>query len=105
MAIQEGPVGYIAACGWSRQVWLPNPNLNPSPNPNPNPNPNQVWLWSDLATETEGRFQMPCLRAFSGHAEDVLCASFAAPNVLATGGYDGLILVWNLDSGALKGKL
>ena len=48
---------------------------------------------------------MPCLRAFSGHADDVLCASFAAPNVLATGSYDGLILVWNLDSGALKGKL
>jgi len=35
----------------------------------------------------------------------VLCASFAAPNVLATGCYDGQILVWNLDSGALKGKL
>ena len=35
----------------------------------------------------------------------MLCASFAAPNVLATGCYDGQILVWNLDSGALKGKL
>ena len=81
--MQEGPVAYIAACGWSRQVWL----------------------WSDLPADTEGRARVPCLRCFHGHEDDVLCASFAAPNVLATGCYDGQILVWNLDSGALKGKL
>jgi len=63
MAIQEGPVAYIAACGWSRQVWL----------------------WSDLPADTEGRARVPCLRCFHGHEDDVLCASFAAPNVLATG--------------------
>ena len=47
----------------------------------------QVWLWSDLPADTEGRARVPCLRCFHGHEDDVLCASFAAPNVLATGCY------------------
>ncbi|XP_060554544.1 WD repeat-containing protein 49-like, partial [Ruditapes philippinarum] len=32
------------------------------------------------------------------HAEDVLCAAFQPPNILATGSYDGEIVIWNTNS-------
>lgn len=32
------------------------------------------------------------------HAEDVLCAAFMPPNILATGSYDGEIVIWNTNS-------
>ncbi|KAL4216663.1 WD repeat-containing protein 49 [Mactra antiquata] len=32
------------------------------------------------------------------HAEDILCAAFVAPNILATGSYDGEIVIWNTNS-------
>ncbi|KAK3094556.1 hypothetical protein FSP39_003370 [Pinctada imbricata] len=32
------------------------------------------------------------------HGEDVLCAAFTSPNVLATGSYDGEIVIWNTNS-------
>ena len=41
-------------------------------------------------------------RRLHGHEEDILCVAFCPPTLLATGSYDGVILVWNLQSGALK---
>ncbi|XP_048251647.1 WD repeat-containing protein 49-like isoform X1 [Haliotis rufescens] len=32
------------------------------------------------------------------HVEDILCGSFQSPNVLATGSYDGEVVVWNTNS-------
>ncbi|XP_053387026.1 WD repeat-containing protein 49-like isoform X3 [Mercenaria mercenaria] len=32
------------------------------------------------------------------HTEDVLCAAFMPPNILATGSYDGEIVIWNTNS-------
>ncbi|WAR03587.1 WDR49-like protein [Mya arenaria] len=32
------------------------------------------------------------------HSEDILCAAFQSPNVLATGSYDGEIVIWNTNS-------
>lgn len=32
------------------------------------------------------------------HAEDILCCSFTSPNTLATGSYDGEVIMWNTNS-------
>lgn len=34
-----------------------------------------------------------------------MCAAFCAPNIFASGGFDGVTIVWNLESGAAKGRL
>ena len=41
----------------------------------------------------------------AGHADDILCTSLQLPSTLATGSYDGVVIVWNIDSGAIKLKL
>ena len=38
----------------------------------------------------------------TGHKEDILSMDFQLPNCLATGSYDGEILLWNLDSQTLR---
>ena len=35
----------------------------------------------------------------NGHKEDILSVSVCPPNLLATSGYDGQIIVWNMISG------
>ncbi|KAI9139143.1 WD40-repeat-containing domain protein [Paraphysoderma sedebokerense] len=40
-----------------------------------------------------------------GHQDDILAVCFAPPNILATGGIDGLIVVWNLESASLRTTL
>ncbi|KAI7801017.1 putative WD repeat-containing protein on Y chromosome-like [Triplophysa rosa] len=37
-----------------------------------------------------------------GHKEDVLCIAHCAPHLLATGSYDGEIIVWNVVSGRIQ---
>ena len=32
------------------------------------------------------------------HAEDILCLDFMGPNTLASGSYDGEVVVWNTNS-------
>lgn len=34
----------------------------------------------------------------TGHMDDILCVSFCPPSVVATGGYDGLVLLWSINS-------
>ncbi|ORZ37998.1 WD40-repeat-containing domain protein [Catenaria anguillulae PL171] len=40
--------------------------------------------------------------AYRGHREDILCVTFAPPSLVATGGLDGSIVVWNLESGTWR---
>ena len=40
-----------------------------------------------------------------GHEEDILSIAYSPPNLLATSGYDGKLLVWNMDSAILKFSL
>lgn len=42
---------------------------------------------------------------FRFQAEDILSIAFAPPSTLATSGYDGVVLVWNMDSGVVKHTL
>ena len=48
---------------------------------------------------------MPCLRVFREHAEDILCLEYCRPNLLATGGHDGTVVLWNFGSSTIRGKL
>ena len=41
----------------------------------------------------------------AGHADDILCVDLQLPSTLVTGSYDGVIIVWNIDSGAMKLRL
>ncbi|KAL0019122.1 hypothetical protein WJX79_001934 [Trebouxia sp. C0005] len=40
-----------------------------------------------------------------GHSSDILTAAMQGDHTLVTGGYDGLIVVWNTDSGAVSAHL
>ena len=39
------------------------------------------------------------------HLEDILCVAYSGPNILATGSYDGEIIVWNLGSEQVSKRL
>lgn len=81
MGIRHANTPFIVGTGWAREVWF----------------------WPDQAVGSS--HVIACCRVLCGHVEDVLCASFAPPNLLAAGAFDGTVLVWNLDSGAIKGRL
>jgi hypothetical protein len=81
LGFADGPLAYFAACTWSHEVWL----------------------WPDRVGDTIA-IELPCLRVFRGHTEDVLCTAFSA-GVLATGSYDGTAVLWNFKSGAVRAGL
>jgi WD40 repeat protein len=37
-----------------------------------------------------------------GHREDILCIAFAPPSLISTGGIDGVIVSWNIESGTWR---
>ena len=78
----EGPYRHIVAGGWSRKVLV----------------------WKDTRSVPGGVPDDPD-RELAGHAEDITAVSFGSPNLLATGGYDGVVLLWNLDSGVVRHSL
>jgi len=45
---------------------------------------------------------VPFSRQLKGHAADVLCIAQAPPSVLATGDFDGVVILWNVESGAVR---
>lgn len=42
---------------------------------------------------------------FQEHNEDILCCAFTGPNHLATGSYDGEIVIWNTNSEHISRRL
>lgn len=79
MGVREANLSWIVACGWSREVWV----------------------WPD---QREGLgFRIECVQAMCGHVEDVTCLGYCAPNMLASGGHDATIFLWNFSSGTQRG--
>jgi len=61
-----------------------------------------VVVWRD---DEESASLIASDRIMSGHAEDILSIAYSSEgggNLLATSGYDGRVLVWNMDSGVVK---
>ena len=80
--IKDGHYSYIVACGWSREVWV----------------------WPDARDAPPGSgHRIEATHALRGHREDISCLTHCSPNLLATGGYDGAILQWNLAAGTRRG--
>ena len=79
--VQEGSNKYIAAGGWN----------------------SKVCIWEDNQQN-----KVKVLRRLEGHMDDISCMCFCpistAAVILATGGYDGEIVLWKLD-GIMKGRL
>ena len=50
-------------------------------------------------------FQIQFVPLLRGHTADVLCIAQAPPSVLATGDFDGVVIIWNVESGAVRHKL
>jgi WD40 repeat protein len=80
--IVESQNKFIVAGGWNRKVLVWRDEASSS---------------SSAAVETD--------RVMVGHEEDILSIAYSPPNLLATSGYDGKLLVWNMDSAILKFSL
>ena len=76
--IVESQNKFIVAGGWNRKVIV----------------------WRDEASSSSAPVEPD--RVMAGHEEDILSIAYSPPNLLATSGYDGRLLVWNMDSGILK---
>lgn len=61
-----------------------------------------VIIWPDILVSNNERIEIK--KVMSGHKEDIQCMDFMQPNCLATGSYDGEILLWNLDSLTLRSQ-
>ena len=79
--MRDGPLSYVVASGWSRDIWV----------------------WAD---QREGAGHVvECLSVMRGHASDVACLDFVCPNLLASGGVDSYVLLWNFGSRQVRGRL
>jgi len=79
--IVEGQNRFVVSGGWNRKVMV----------------------WRDEQTASAAPVDPD--RVMNGHDEDILSIAYSPPNLLATSGYDGRLLVWNMDSAILKFKL
>jgi WD40 repeat protein len=79
--IVESQNKFIVAGGWNRKVLV----------------------WRDEASSSSAAVEPD--RMMVGHDEDILSIAYSPPNLLATSGYDGRLLIWNMDSAILKFSL
>eukprot|EP00899_Mesostigma_viride_P003218 jgi/Mesvir1/12898/Mv05924-RA.1 len=73
--VKEGQNSYVAAAGWNHQVCI----------------------WEEM-----GASRQALHHTMTGHTDDVTCMLYVPPNLLATGGYDGIVILWKID-GTIKG--
>ncbi len=78
MHLDIGNAQYFVGVGWGRSVVI----------------------WPDILVSHNETIEIK--RVLTGHNEDIQCMDFMLPNCLATGSYDGEILLWNLDSLTLR---
>jgi len=81
MFMSEGQNKLIVAGGWNRKVLV----------------------WRDDTTSSAAEIEPD--RRMAGHNEDIVSIAFSSPNLLATSGYDGTVLIWNMDSCVIKFSL
>ena len=79
--IVESSNKFVVAGGWNRKVLV----------------------WRDETSSSTAPVEPD--RVMSGHDEDILSIAYSPPNLLATSGYDGRLLIWNMDSAILKFNL
>ncbi|KDO18286.1 hypothetical protein SPRG_16324, partial [Saprolegnia parasitica CBS 223.65] len=72
---------YIACTGWDRRVYV----------------------WND-SNATEYLRCMPEKKRATGHTDDVLSLTYCPPKSIATGGVDGCVILWGLNSGDVMHK-
>jgi WD40 repeat protein len=78
MHLEVGNAHYFVGVGWGRSVII----------------------WPDILVSDNATIEIK--KVMTGHKEDIQCLDFMLPNCLATGSYDGEILLWNLDSLTLR---
>lgn len=70
---------YIISVGWDRRAY--------------------VWRdYGHFGKEHGYLMRFPDDNSSTQHTDDVLCVAFCPPNVVATGGYDGFLLLWSINS-------
>lgn len=75
--LEEGPNRFVAAAGWNRKVCI----------------------WVDAPSS-----KVQVHHCMEGHTDDIICMTFCPPLILATGGYDGKVILWKID-GVIKAVL
>jgi WD40 repeat protein len=80
MHLDIGNAQYFVGVGWGRSVII----------------------WPDILVSNNETIEIK--KVMSGHKEDIQCMDFMLPNCLATGSYDGEILLWNLDSLTMRSQ-
>ncbi|KAJ3276764.1 WD40 repeat domain 95 [Terramyces sp. JEL0728] len=85
--IEMGSNDYIICAGWDRKI-----TMFLEDNDNFESYPNKVLNGAGM-------------RGMIGHEDDISCITFCAPNILASSSIDGVIVIWNLESGSMKSVL
>ena len=74
---EEGPNKFVAAAGWN----------------------SKVQLWVDGSKERE-----TIHTTMTGHTDDITAITVCPPSLLATGAFDGTVIIWKMD-GSIKSTL
>eukprot|EP00948_MAST-09A_sp_MAST-9A-sp1_P003840 g3840.t1 len=76
---------YIVGAGWDRKI--------------------HIWPDGKRKGEVQGYVISAPTDGQKTHSDDILCLAFCPPNLVATGGYDGQVFLWNVNSGDLIGHM
>ena len=67
----------------------------------------KVYIWRDEKSSTaKVQGYLICMpeKKEDGHTDDITCVAFCPPNLIATGGLDGRVILWYLNSGEVLSR-